>query len=90
MNSEKSDEEIEDELKEAGWKKDQIDYAMKKVKKESKKFQRITIMNFIKSERLKGKSDEEIEDELKEAGWAEKMIKYGFKAIKKEEKKRKI
>lgn len=86
LNKEKGEEEILGELQEAEWKKEQIDYALKKVLKQTKEFQRQTVINIIKHEKASGKIDSEIRDELEKGGWDEKTVGYGFKKVQKEEK----
>ena len=86
----KKGEDIRKELANAGWKHDQITYAMNKVLKQTLEFQRQTVLNFIIKESERGKIEGEITKELEKAGWSEKVIKYGFKKFKRMQKRKRF
>jgi|GEM_PF-2181804 len=90
INKGKKEEEIRSELVKAGWSAEQIYYGIKKVKEQTKKIQRQSILAYVTKELKAGKKESELKTELEKAGWSDKLIKYGMKkAGKKAEEIRK-
>jgi len=81
---------IRKELVDAGWKNDQIEYAMGKVLKQTLEFQRQTVLNIIIRETQARKIEAEIRGELKKAGWSDSLISYGFKKFSKMQRRKRF
>ena len=90
LNKAKNVKEIRNELGDAGWKSDQVEYAMKKVLKQTVEFQRQTVLNFIINEKNAGKVENEIREELKKAGWGQKTTDGAFKRFKKAQRRKRF
>ena len=88
INKGKKIHELQKMLEEAGWKTSQIEYGLKKVKEQTKKMQKLSIVSFIKRELAMNKPEDQIKKELAQSGWQSSMIRYGFKKAKKETAKR--
>ena len=85
-NKGKTNSEIKEELAKAGWKNSQIDYGLKKVKEQTNKIHKQSILGFVRREIMLGKSDEQIRDELKKGGWSQSLIDYGIREARKGKK----
>lgn len=83
MNSGTREKEILDTLEKAGWKKSQIDYAMQKVREQTRAMQKKSILAFVQRELNARKEEKEIRTKLKESGWNHKLIDWAFKEANK-------
>jgi len=89
LNKGKDEKSLKKDILAAGWNPEQVEYALKKVKKRTKEYQRQTVLAFIGGEKAAGKIETEIRKELKEAGWKDNVVNWGFRKSNKIERRRK-
>jgi len=70
-------------LSKAEWGSQQVDYALKSVKDQTKKIQKQSILNFVTGEMKSGKKEAEIRVRLALAGWNIKLIDWAVNEARK-------
>jgi hypothetical protein len=82
INQGKDDEEIKENLENAGWKKSQVDYALRKTKQSRTTLQKKSLLAYAKKELYSRKSEDEIRDGLLDAGWKSSLVNWALKNAK--------
>jgi len=84
MNRGTGEKEIIDSLEKAGWKKSQIDYAMRKVAESTRAMQKKSILDYVRREINLRKEEKEIRNKLIESGWKSNLVDWAFKTARKQ------
>jgi len=69
-------------LEKAGWKEEQIQFGLNKVKEQTKRMQKQSILNFVTGELKSGKRIPEVRLKLGRAGWDVLLINWAIKKAK--------
>ncbi|MFC1686132.1 PKD domain-containing protein [Nanoarchaeota archaeon] len=86
LNKGKKEDMIKERLKNAEWKPEQIRFGLAKVKENTKRMQKKSLLNFVTGEIKEGKGILNIRLKLGKAGWNVDLINWAIKKAKKKAK----
>jgi len=87
INKGQKEKTVREKLEKAEWKADQLKLAFAKVKEQTKRMQKQSLLNFILKQMQAGKKITEIRVQLGKAGWETPLINWAVKKAKKMSRK---